>query len=130
MDILAMDPIEKVEFMQGDFMDDAVLEDLMGRLNGSKVDWVISDMAPNTSGNVSVDVPKSVYLCELALDFSQKVLKKEGGLLVKIFEGDGFESFLVEIKRTFLKTVIRKPKASRARSREVYILARELREKP
>jgi 23S rRNA (uridine2552-2'-O)-methyltransferase len=130
MDLLAMDPIDKVEFIQGDFTEDAVLDDLMLRLDGGKVDWVISDMAPNTSGNISVDVPRSIYLCELALDFSKKVLKKEGGLLVKVFEGEGFDAFLVEIKRTFSKTVIRKPKASRARSREVYILARELREKP
>jgi len=130
MDILAMEPIDGVDFMQGDFLDETVLDNLVARLDGRRVDLVISDMAPNTSGVESVDVAKSMYLCELALDFSLKVLRKEGGLLMKVFEGAGFDALLVEIKRTFLKTVIRKPKASRGRSREVYVLARELRGNP
>lgn len=127
MDILPMEPIENVDFIEGDFTDDAILEQLTQRLEGNKVDWVISDMAPNTSGTYSVDVARSVYLCELALDFAVKVLKKDGGFLIKVFQGEGFDVFLGEIKRIFAKTVIRKPKASRERSREVYILARGLR---
>jgi len=130
MDVLAMDPIDQVEFIQGDFTDDAILQELMQRLHPTQVDWVISDMAPNTSGNTSVDVLRSMHLCELALDFALKVLKKEGGLLMKVFEGEGFDAFLGEIKRTFVKTVIRKPKASRGRSREIYLLAHGLRGNP
>jgi len=128
MDILPMEPIENVDFLQGDFTDEAVLAEIMQQLGDKKVDWVISDMAPNTSGEESVDVPKSVYLCELAYDFALKVLKKDGGLLIKVFQGDGFDVLLANIKRTFAKTVVRKPKASRERSREIYILARGLRE--
>jgi 23S rRNA (uridine2552-2'-O)-methyltransferase len=127
MDILPMEPIDKVDFIQGDFTEDAILDQLMERLDNEKVDWVISDMAPNTSGTYSVDVARSVYLSEIALDFAQKVLKKDGGFLIKVFQGEGFDVFLGEIKRIFAKTVIRKPKASRDRSREVYVLARGLR---
>lgn len=127
MDLLAMEPIDDVEFIQGDFTEDAVLDELMQRLDDHKVDWVLSDMAPNTSGHESVDVLRSVHLTELALDFALKVLKPDGGMLVKVFQGEGYEALLGEIKRTFAKTVIRKPKASRARSREVYVLAHSLR---
>jgi len=127
LDILPMDPVPDVEFIQGDFTDEAVLETLNERLGEQKVDWVISDMAPNTSGNESVDIPRSVYLSELALDFALKVLNQEGGFLVKVFQGEGFDVYLAKIKRHFKSVSVRKPKASRSRSREVYILARERR---
>ncbi len=130
LDILPMEPIEGVEFIQGDFSEDAVVDNLLTRMPSEKVDWVLSDIAPNMSGNDSIDMPRSVYLAELALDFALKVVAKDGGFLIKLFQGEGFDAFLAEVKRKFQKTVIRKPKASRSRSREVYILARTLREAP
>lgn len=127
LDILNMEAIEGVEFIQGDFSDESVMQGLLLQLAGAKVDWVISDMAPNMSGNESVDIPRSIYLCELALDFALRSLHKGGGFLIKAFQGEGFDAFLADIKRSFKSVIIRKPKASRDRSREVYILARELR---
>lgn len=127
MDILPMDPIDGVEFLQGDFGEDAVVEELFQLLQGARVDWVLSDISPNMSGNESVDIPRSLHLAELALDFALKVLSPEGGFLIKMFQGEGFDAYLAEIKKQFQKTVIRKPKASRSRSREVYILARSRR---
>lgn len=127
LDLLPMDPIEGVEFIQGDFSDEAVLHTLQEKLSDKKVDWVISDMAPNMSGYESVDIPRSVYLSELALDFALQVLQPTGGFLIKVFQGEGFDALLADIKRKFKSVAIRKPKASRDRSREVYILARELR---
>src|SRR3990167_10684755 len=124
LDILPMDPIPDVEFIQGDFSEDAVVEDLLTRLEGVKVDWVLCDISPNMSGNDSIDMPRSIYLAELALDFALKILPPDGGFLIKLFQGEGSDAFLADIKRQFQKTVIRKPKASRSRSREVYILAR------
>lgn len=126
MDILAMDPIPGVEFIQGDFSDDTVLAALENSIGGIKVDFVISDMAPNMSGNESVDIPRSMYLSELALDFATNMLKPNGGFLIKVFQGQGFDAFFLELKRRFKTVVIRKPKASRGRSREIYVLAREL----
>jgi len=128
LDILNMEPIDGVEFIQGDFSEESVVQGLFEQLAGVKVDWVISDMAPNTSGNDSVDVPRSLYLCELALDFALQTLQRGGGFLIKVFQGEGFDAFLADIKRNFKSVVIRKPKASRDRSREVYVLARVLRE--
>lgn len=127
LDLLAMDELPGVEFIQGDFTEDAVLNDLLSRLAAAKADWVISDMAPNTSGNESIDVPRSIYLSELALDFALQVLNPQGGFLIKVFQGEGFDAYLGTIKKTFQSVAIRKPKASRGRSREVYILARKLR---
>lgn len=126
LDLLPMEPIEGVEFIQGDFADELVMQNLLNQLSGKKADWVISDMAPNMSGNESVDIPRSMYLSELALDFALQSLRKGGGFLIKVFQGEGFDAFLADIKRNFKSVVIRKPKASRDRSREVYILAREL----
>ena len=94
-----------------------------GENNSGKVDLVISDMAPNISGMGSVDMPRVYYLCELALDLARQVLKPGGGLLVKLFQGEGFEAYNKELKSSFSKVVMRKPRASRARSREVYALA-------
>lgn len=126
LDILPMQPIDGVEFIQGDFSDDQVLADLLAKIGDSKVDWVISDIAPNMSGVESVDQPRSIAAAELALDFALSVIggASAGGFLVKVFQGQGFDEFLVEIRKHFKKVVIRKPKASRGRSREVYILAR------
>jgi len=126
LDLLPMEPILGVEFIQGDFSDDAIMQTLLMQLSDSKVDWVISDIAPNMSGNESIDIPKSMYLSELALDFALQVLNQAGGFLIKVFQGEGFDALLTEIKRSFKSVVIRKPNASRGRSREVYILAREL----
>ncbi len=123
MDILAMEPLEGVEFIQGDFTDDSVFNELLAKLDQVPVDWVVSDMAPNLSGIDSVDQPRSIYLAELALDFALRVLTKDGGFLTKVFQGDGFDPFLMEVRRHFKKVLIRKPKASRGRSRETYILA-------
>ncbi|VVC76370.1 Ribosomal RNA large subunit methyltransferase E [Aquicella siphonis] len=126
MDILPMEPVEGVEFIQGDFSNDEVLNTLLEHISSNKADWVISDMAPNMSGNESIDIPRSMYLSELALDFALRVLAPGGGFLIKAFQGEGIDAFLAEIKRNFKSVVIRKPKASRDRSREIYILAREL----
>ena len=128
LDILPMEPIENVTIIEGDFREDAVFEELMSVMNDGSVengqaDLVISDMAPNISGMGSVDMPRAYYLCELALDLARQVLKPGGGLLVKLFQGEGFEAYNKELKSSFSKVVMRKPKASRARSREIYALA-------
>lgn len=124
LDILPMEPLPKVEFMQGDFTDEDVLNKLLDYLGETKVDWVISDLAPNISGIESVDQPRSMALTELALDFALQILSPSGGFLTKAFQGEGFDAVLVTIRKNFQKVVIRKPKSSRDRSREVYILAR------
>lgn len=124
LDILPMDAIPGVTFIQGDFRQQDVLTQLMQSLDGNRVDLVISDMAPNMSGNKSVDIPRAMYLVELALDFATDVLAPDGCLLVKVFQGDGFEQILKQARRDFGQVVMRKPKASRARSRESYLLAK------
>ena len=128
LDILPMDPIDGVTIIEGDFREDSVFEELMSVMNSGlakngKADLVISDMAPNISGMGSVDMPRAYYLCELALDLARQVLTPGGGLLVKLFQGDGFEAYNKELKTSFSKVVMRKPKASRPRSREIYALA-------
>ena len=123
LDILPMEPIDEVTIIQGDFREDAVFEELMAVMNNGRADLVISDMAPNISGMESVDMPRAYHLCELALDLARQVLKPGGGLLVKLFQGEGFEAYNKELKTSFSKVVMRKPKASRARSREIYALA-------
>ncbi len=124
LDILPMDSLPGVEFIEGDFTQEAVLNDLLQRMGDAKADWVISDMSPNLSGINSVDQPRSIELAELALDLAKQVLKAQGGLLVKVFQGEGFDAFLLEVRKHFKKVIIRKPKASRDRSNEVYLLAR------
>jgi 23S rRNA (uridine2552-2'-O)-methyltransferase len=124
LDILPMDPIPGVEFIQGDFMDEAQLDRLLTQLGSVKVDWVLSDMAPNMSGIDSVDQPRSIALAEVALDFALRVLNQHGGFLTKVFQGEGFDTFLKEVRSHFQTVLIRKPDASRGRSREVYILAK------
>lgn len=124
LDILPMDPIPGVQFIQGDFTQDEAVSNLIDQVVDNSVDWVISDIAPNLSGIDSVDQPRSIALAELVLDFAVRILNKEGGLVIKVFQGEGFDAFLVQIRHYFTKVVIRKPKASRGRSREVYILAK------
>lgn len=124
LDILAMDPLEGVDFIQGDFREQAVLERLYAVLDGAPVNLVMSDMAPNMSGNKGIDQPRAIYLGELALETAKSVLIKDGVFLVKLFHGAGFEDFFKEVQQSFTKVVIRKPKASRPRSNEVYILAK------
>lgn len=124
LDILPMETIEGVEFIQGDFRDDSVWKALSSIVEAGSVDIVLSDMAPNMSGNKGVDQPNSMYLCELALDTAKTVLSKGGAFLVKVFQGEGFEAFHKDMQNHFEKVVIRKPKASRPRSNEVYILGR------
>lgn len=123
LDILPMDPIVDVDFIQGDFREEGPLQRLTEILDGRPVDLVISDMAPNVSGMAAVDQPSSIYLCELALDFAKQALTPGGGFVVKVFQGEGFEQYLQEVRACFKKVVTRKPKASRSRSREVYLVA-------
>jgi 23S rRNA (uridine2552-2'-O)-methyltransferase len=124
LDILPMDSLDGVDFIQGDFREEAVLDQLHTVLEGAPVNLVMSDMAPNMSGNRGVDQPGAIYLGELALDAAKAVLTKDGSFLVKLFHGEGFEAFYHEVQRYFTKVVIRKPKASRPRSNEIYILAK------
>ena len=124
LDILPMDMLYGVDFIQGDFREESVLDQLHAVLEGVPVNLVMSDMAPNMSGNKGVDQARAIYLGELALDTAKTVLTKDGSFLVKLFQGEGFEVFHDEVQRNFAKVVIRKPKASRPRSNEVYILAK------
>lgn len=121
-DILAMDSIADVTFIQGDFREEAVYEQIVASLGGRKVDLVMSDMAPNMSGNRAVDLPRAMYLAELALDMAVNVLAVEGVFLVKMFQGEGFEQYRRALQSRFRKVLSRKPAASRPRSREVYQL--------
>jgi len=124
-DILDITPINGVTFLRGDFTTDEVYEKLL-KLVPEKIDCVICDIAPNMSGQLSVDIPKSMYLCELALDMAVKVLKKDGNFLIKVFQGAGFDEFVKQCRVNFKAIVVRKPKASRPRSKEVYLLAKNL----
>lgn len=126
-DILSMDPLAGVEFIQGDFTEEAVLERILSALGGERADLVISDMAPNMSGNASIDQPAAMYLVELALDLAREVLKPGGQYLVKVFQGEGFDAYLRDMRESFGSVVTRKPDASRARSREVYLLGKGFR---
>ncbi|PPC95118.1 MAG: 23S rRNA methyltransferase, partial [Methylotenera sp.] len=122
LDILDMQPIKGVEFLQGDFREESILKQLEQMLNNKQVDLVIADMAPNMSGIADVDQAGAIYLTELALDFSKSWLKPGGNFLVKVFIGAGFEALLHDMRQMFDKVVTRKPKASRDRSSEVYLL--------
>ena len=127
MDILPMDPLEGVEFLQGDFREDEVLDLLMEKINSTPVDLVMSDMAPNISGMEAVDQPRSMYLAELAVDFAARVLREGGDLLFKAFQGEGFDTLIKRLRSQYRQVKIRKPRASRPRSREVYVIARHYR---
>ena len=122
LDLLEMQPINGVEFIQGDFREESVLKLLEQSLNNKQVDLVIADMAPNMSGIADVDQAGAAYLTELALDFSRDWLKPNGNFLVKVFVGAGFDEILLNMRKMFDKVVTRKPKASRGRSSEVYLL--------
>jgi len=124
LDILPMEDLPGVEFIEGDFREDEVLDSLMKALGSATVDLVMSDMAPNISGMEAVDQPRSMYLMELAVDFAANVLCKGGDLLFKGFHGEGFDVLIRNLRRQYDKVLIRKPKASRPRSREVYVLAK------
>lgn len=124
LDVLPMEPIPGVRFLQGDFREEAVLRELESRLADSAVDLVLSDMAPNISGVDAADQAAAMGLAELALDFARVRLKPGGTLLVKAFQGEGFEAYVKALRAAFGSVQIRKPKASRPRSREVYLLAR------
>lgn len=123
-DILPMDAIAGVVFVQGDFRDTPVLDALTALLADGAPGLVISDMAPNTSGVRSVDQPRSMYLAELALEFAGKTLKPGGDMVVKVFQGEGFEEFVRSVRAVFTKVSLRKPEASRGESREMYVVAR------
>ncbi len=122
LDLLEMEPIKGVEFIQGDFREEAILQILEKSLNGKQVDLVIADMAPNMSGITIVDQAGAAYLTELALEFSKEWLKPSGNFLVKVFIGEGFDEIVKNMRTMFDKVVTRKPKASRGRSSEVYLL--------
>jgi 23S rRNA (uridine2552-2'-O)-methyltransferase len=122
-DILEMDALAGVDFVHGDFTEDAVLESILGVLAGRPVDLIISDMAPNMSGVAAIDQPQAMYLVELALDLARQTLRPGGRFLAKVFQGEGFDDFLKELRGSFARVVTRKPEASRSRSREVYLLA-------
>jgi 23S rRNA (uridine2552-2'-O)-methyltransferase len=124
LDILPMELIEGVDIIIGDFREEMVLNELYAVLNNAPIHLVLSDMAPNMSGNKSTDQARAMYLCELALDTAKTVLAKNGNFLVKIFQGEGFEAYFKEVQLAFTNVIIRKPKASRPRSNEVYILAK------
>jgi 23S rRNA (uridine2552-2'-O)-methyltransferase len=124
LDILPMEAIDGLDFIQGDFQEEAVLERLLETLNGRPADLVLSDMAPNMSGARSVDQPRAMHLAELALDMARKVLRPGGDFAVKLFMGAGFDEYQREARRSFAGLANRKPKASRDRSREVYLVAK------
>jgi 23S rRNA (uridine2552-2'-O)-methyltransferase len=127
LDVLDMEPIPGVTLLQGDFREDAVLAELRASLGGSPIDLILSDMAPNLSGTAAVDQPRAMYLAELALDLAQELLKPGGGLLVKLFQGEGFDPYLREMRGSFAQVLSRKPKASRPESRELYLVAKGFR---
>ncbi|MCW8857642.1 MAG: 23S rRNA (uridine(2552)-2'-O)-methyltransferase RlmE [Kangiella sp.] len=122
LDILEMDPLPDVDFIQGDFREEAVLNQLLDKIGEHKADLVLSDMAPNMSGVDAVDQPRGMYLCELALELAQTVLAKGGNYVVKVFQGEGFDDYIRQCREVFDKVLIRKPDASRGRSREVYVV--------
>lgn len=123
-DILPMDGIVGVSFIQGDFTDERVYNAILQMLDGDRVDTVVSDMAPNLSGVSTTDQYSSIYLVELALDMARNVLKPGGSFCAKVFQGVGYEEYVKDVRRSFAKVIIRKPAASRARSREVYVVGK------
>jgi 23S rRNA (uridine2552-2'-O)-methyltransferase len=124
-DILPMDAIPGVEFVQGDFRETAILEQVLHLVGAEKVDLVLSDMAPNMAGIDAVDQPRAMYLAELALEFADRVLAPGGDLLLKLFQGAGFDQIIKDARSRYAKVVTKKPKASRSRSPEIYLLARQ-----
>jgi 23S rRNA (uridine2552-2'-O)-methyltransferase len=123
LDILPMDPIAGVDIIEGDFREDEALAQLRNLLANEPADLVISDMAPNVTGMASVDQPRAMYLCELALDFARESLKPGGGFVIKVFQGAGFDEYIKSVRQSFGRVVSRKPASSRAKSREIYLVA-------
>lgn len=124
VDLLAMDSLPDVDFIQGDFSTDEIVDQLLQAVGERNVDLVMSDMAPNISGNKAVDQPRSMYLVELALDLARRVLKPGGSFICKVFQGDGFDPLVIDARNSFDRVKVTKPKASRPGSREVYLVAR------
>ena len=124
LDLLPMDALPSVELIQGDFREDVVLDKVIDALGDRNADLVMSDMAPNISGNRAIDQPRSMYLVELALDLSEKVLAPGGNFVCKLFQGEGTDAFIAATRERFERVRVMKPKASRAGSREVYLVAR------
>lgn len=127
VDLLPIDPIAGVEIIQGDFTEDEILDQILNLCEGQKIDLVLSDMAPNLSGMVSVDQPKSMYLVELALDLVRENLTENGQFVTKLFQGEGFDVYKKSLQKVFKLVKLRKPDASRPRSREIYAICRGLR---
>jgi len=127
LDLLPMDTLPSVEFLQGDFTEEAVLNELLATLGDSRANLVMSDLAPNISGTKAVDQPRSMYLAELALDLATQVLKRNGDFVCKLFQGEGADAFIAQAKQSFGRVRVMKPKASRAGSSEVYLVARNYR---
>jgi len=127
LDILPMQSLGRVTFIQGDFHDPETFEKILAATEGRKVDVIVSDMAPNTSGMTGVDQPRVMLLAELSLELAKKILKKEGSILVKTFQGEGHDAFLKTLRACFKQVFVRKPEASRSRSRENYLLAKGFR---
>lgn len=126
-DILPMDPLPGVQFVQGDFTEEAVLNEILETLGDELADLVISDMAPNMSGMSAVDQPAAMYLVELALDMARQVLRPGGDFVAKVFQGEGFDQYMNDARSSFARVYTRKPESSRARSREVYLVGRNFR---
>jgi len=124
VDILPMDSLPDVEFIQGDFQDEAVFEQLLQSIGAAGADLVMSDIAPNSTGTRVVDQPRAMYLVELALDLARRILKPGGSFVCKVFQGEGIDEFVIDARRSFKRVKVIKPKASRASSREVYLVAR------
>ncbi len=127
IDLLQMDALPNTDFIQGDFTEDSVLRELQDLLGDEKVNLVMSDLAPNISGNRAIDQPRAMYLAELALDFARQVLAKRGDFVIKLFQGAGIDPFVTDVRSSFATVKVKKPKASRAGSREVYLVARNYR---
>ncbi len=127
LDILPMEAIDGVTFIEGDFREQQPFDKLREALNGRDVDLVISDMAPNLSGMATVDQPRVIYLCELALDFAVQTLKPGGDFLTKIFQGEGFDAYMRQLREKFAGVMVRKPQSSRSKSSEVYLIGRDFR---
>jgi len=125
-DILPIEEINGVIFLQGDFTEESIYEKLLELTGDCKVNVVLSDMAPNMSGQLSVDQPKSMYLADLAIEMAIKTLDLNGSFIVKLFQGEGFDAFVQTTRKSFKKVSVLKPKASRPRSKEVYLLASQL----
>jgi 23S rRNA (uridine2552-2'-O)-methyltransferase len=126
-DILEMEPLPGVDFVCGDFTEESCLQKILDLVDGRRIDLVISDMAPNMSGMADIDQPRAMELVELAMDFASKTLKPQGSLLMKVFQGEGFEAVLKQMRADYQQVVSRKPDASRSRSKELYLLGKGFR---